>query len=200
MVAEDEALIRTVGAANPRSVVVLVGEAGAGKSRLARSVVDAAAASELPVLTGRGVPGASPLPYRPLTEAFLGAFRSRTLPDDPSLAGFGRHLGRLVPAWQTGPLDTVEAPVLLGEAVVRLLRVHGDGRATMLLLEDVHWADPETLEVVDYLADAIRSEPVLVLCTTRPDGAAADLTVNGQRLELTEDTVGHLFVSASDPA
>ena len=42
-------------------------------------------------------------------------------------------------------------------------------------LEDLHWADAETLAVLDYLADALRSEPVLCVCTSRPDGAADEL-------------------------
>ena len=52
-------------------------------------------------LTGRAVPVESPVPFRPLTEAFLAAFRSRAVPDDPTLAGFEGHLGRLVPTWRT---------------------------------------------------------------------------------------------------
>ena len=62
--------------------------------------------------------------------------------------------------------------MLLGEAVVRLLAVHGSGHGSVLLVEDLQWADAETLAVLDYLADALRSEPVLCVCTSRPDGAA----------------------------
>jgi DNA-binding CsgD family transcriptional regulator len=156
-------------------VVVLMGEAGAGKSRLAKQAVDAAAERGLPVLAGRAVPGGSPSPYRPLMDAFLGAFRSTTPPDDPALAGFHGHLGRLVPAWRPASPGAEESPMLLGEAVARLLAVHGRERGSVLLLEDVHWADAETLEVLDHLADALRSEPVLCVCTSRPDGAARDL-------------------------
>ncbi len=65
--------------------------------------------------------------------------------------------------------------MLLGEAVVRLLGVHGAGGGSLLLLEDLHWADAETLGVVEYLADALRTEPVLCLVTTRPDGNAREL-------------------------
>ena len=57
-------------------VVALVGEAGAREVALARATADAAIADGLPVLSGRAVPGASPLAYRPLTEAFLAAFRA----------------------------------------------------------------------------------------------------------------------------
>ena len=46
------------------------------------------------------------------------------------------------------------------------------GPATLLVLEDLHWADVETLAVVDYLADTLRDQPVLCLCTTPARGAS----------------------------
>jgi DNA-binding CsgD family transcriptional regulator len=162
-------------AAGRGGVVVLLGEAGAGKSRLARDAVELATARGAAVLTGRSVPGASPVPYRPLAEALLGAFRGSGPPDDPALDGFRSHLGRLVPTWWAGAASPEESPVLLAEAMVRLLTIHGGDRGAVLLLDDVHWADPETLAVVDYLADALRTEPVLCMATSRPGGAADDL-------------------------
>jgi DNA-binding CsgD family transcriptional regulator len=163
-------------------VVALVGEAGAGKSRLLRGVGEVAAATDRMVLSGRAVPGASPTPYRPLTEALLGAFRTMPAPNDPSLAGFEGHLGRLVPTW-SGPGAAEESPVLLAEALVRLLSLVARDRGAVLQLEDVHWADPETLAVIDYLADALREEPVLCVCTARPSGAAVDILTRLDRRE-----------------
>ena len=154
-------------------VVVVVGEPGTGKSRLVREAVDGARNDGLRVLAGRAVPGGSPVPYRPLTEAFLAAFRSAPPPTSPDLDGFAGHLARLVPSWRSGPggVDD-DSPVLLGEAVLRLLR--GD-RGAVLVVEDLHWADAETVAVLDYLADALIDEPVLVLGTSRPGGAAAEM-------------------------
>ncbi len=152
-------------------VVILRGDAGTGKSRLAR---EATADADVPVLSGRAVPGDSPVPFRPLTEAFLAALRGRPLPSDPSLAGFEGQLARLMPGWTSAaPLD--DSPVLLGEAIVRLLIVLAAGRPCVLVLEDLHWADPETLAVVEYLADALRDEPILCLATARPGGASGGL-------------------------
>jgi predicted ATPase len=177
-----ELRVRVEGLAAGRGgVVVLLGEAGAGKSRLARDAVEVAAGRSAAVLAGRSVPGPSPVPYRPLTEALLGAFRATRLPDDPALDGFRGHLGRLVPAWRSDAVSADESPVLLAEAVVRLLVVHGGNAGTIVLLEDVHWADPETLAVLDYLADALRTEAVLCVATSRPDGAAVDLIERLQR-------------------
>src|SRR5689334_14424126 len=128
------------------------------------------------VLSGRAVPGAAPLPFRPLTEALLVAGRRGGPPKARELAGFGGQLARLVPDWgaaESGGAD--ESPVLIGEAVVRLLGVLGrtaPHTGGLLVLEDLHWSDPETLAVVDYLADTMGDVPVLCLLTTRPEPTA----------------------------
>jgi len=169
-------------AAGRGGVVGLVAGAGAGKTRLAAATAEAAAARGCPVLTGRAVPGPNAVPYRALVEAFLGAFRSAPVPDSPALAGLGGHLGRLVPGWR-GDQDVQAAedsPLLLAEAIVRLLRAHGDGRGCVLVVEDLHWADSETLAALDYLGDALPTEPVLCVATARPEGDAAELL---ERLE-----------------
>jgi DNA-binding CsgD family transcriptional regulator len=168
---------RLTGAARGSGgVVVLVGEAGTGKSRLVAEVTTAARAAGSPVLCGRAVPGAQPVAYRPLAEALLAADRSAPVLDAPELAGFRGHLGRIVPAWRdrSGP-SADDSPVLLGEGTARLLGLLGRGHGCVLVLEDLHWADPETLDAVDHLADALADAPVLCLCTTRPEGAAAEL-------------------------
>jgi DNA-binding CsgD family transcriptional regulator len=190
-------------------VVVLVAEAGAGKTRLTGVAADAAAELGWPVLTGRAVPGTHPVPYRALVEAFLGAFRGTPPPDSPELAGLGTYLARLVPGWggaadgeaTAGPDD---ASLLLAEAVVRLLRAHGNGRGCLLILEDLHWADPETLAALDYLGDALATEPVLCVGTARPEGGAAELLERLQRRDpativrigpLAEDEVDRMVAS-----
>jgi DNA-binding CsgD family transcriptional regulator len=150
-------------------LAALVGEAGVGKSRLAREAAALAADRGLLVLSGRAVPAGSPLPFRPLSEALLVASRGKKPPGAPELAGFGPQLARLVPDWGTrNATDGADdSPVLVGEAVVRLLRVLGGTAGCLLVLEDLHWADPETLAVVDYLADTLAAERVLCLTTTR---------------------------------
>ncbi|HWN26218.1 MAG TPA: ATP-binding protein, partial [Actinomycetospora sp.] len=99
-------------------VVVLVGDAGAGKSRLAREAADTARGAGLQVLAGRAVPGGSPVPYRPLTEAFLAAFHAVARPAVPDLDGFAGHLSRLVPTWPAGPAGIDDSPLLMGEAAL----------------------------------------------------------------------------------
>ena len=153
-------------------LVAIVGDAGVGKTRLLAEVGRSAAAAGLFILTGRSVEHTSPIAYRPLTEAFLSAFRTALPPDDPMLDGFRAHLGRLVPAWSVASATDVESPIMVGEAIIRLLRVAGGAAGAVLVVEDVHWADPETVAVLDYIADAAVAERVLCICSSRPAGAA----------------------------
>jgi DNA-binding CsgD family transcriptional regulator len=146
--------------------VVLAGEAGVGKSRLLRELVDVATGHGTPVLAGRAVDGASPSPFRALAEALLSHLRHRDAGvDEP----FRSVLGRLLPGWAPGPPVTGDVTVLLGEAVLRLLGVVAGPGGCVLALEDLHWADVETLSVVEYLADNAADAPVLVLMTARDD-------------------------------
>ncbi len=57
---------------------------------------------------------------------------------------------------------------LLG-AVTDVLLEAGDARPAVLVFEDVHWADPTTLELLERLVRELATEPVLVLVTLRPE-------------------------------
>jgi DNA-binding CsgD family transcriptional regulator len=146
--------------------VLLVGEAGIGKSRLAREFRAIAEARGLKAFVGRAVQSDNPVPFRPLREALNAAFRLAPLPTAPELAPFKPALGRLLPEWaQSNP--SADSLVLLAEGILRLLRVLSVGRGCVLVLEDLHWADPETLAILEYLADNLSQEPVLCLTTWR---------------------------------
>jgi DNA-binding CsgD family transcriptional regulator len=147
--------------------VVLAGEAGVGKSRLANEVLEIAREGGMAVLSGRAVESGRPAPFRPLGEALLSHLR-RAEPGDGVSEPFRAVLSRLLPGWAATSADAGDGIVMLGEAVLRLLR----GLASpgcVLALEDLHWADLDTLAVVAYLADNLVAEPVLLLMTARDD-------------------------------
>ena len=110
-------------------------------------------------------------PLRPLGEALLDGLRDRRRPDDPVLAPYLPALGTLVPHWAAGPAFPAvpPAPVVLAEAMLRVLRWLSAGRGAVVVLEDMHWADRETLAVLEYLADHVTAFPVAVVLTARSD-------------------------------
>ena len=161
--------------------VLLVGEAGIGKTRLTIEIADHARASGFTVLTGRSAPGGGT--YRALTEAVLEHLRNGTSLDDPSLRPYRAALGRLVPGWagQDPPAATPELadPMLvLGEGLLRLLMVAGVAAAgCLLVLEDLHWADPDTVAIVGYLADAARHSSIMIAVTAWDDQPGAPRSI-----------------------
>lgn len=162
------ALADTVG--HRGQVLLLTGEAGVGKSRIVRELVGEAGSRGVPVLVGRAVDTASPSPFRPLTEALFSHVRRADLRERSALEPFLWVLDRLVPGWVPGAVDAGDvSTVVVGEALLRLLRSIGEDSGCVLALEDLHWGDPETIEVVEYLADNLAGEPLLCLATMRDD-------------------------------
>jgi DNA-binding CsgD family transcriptional regulator len=155
--------------------VAVLGEAGVGKSRLLRELCETARSQDVVVVTGRAVQARRPLPYRPLAEALIAACRQSGAPDDPRLIPYRAALGLLLPEWRRPePAGAGESTIVLAEGVLRLLKVLGRGAAVLLAVEDLHWADPETLDVLEYVVDHAVEERIAVVATARPgssDGA-----------------------------
>ncbi|GAA0579105.1 AAA family ATPase [Kribbella sandramycini] len=154
--------------------IFLVGEPGIGKSRLAAVATAQAQDDGLATLRGRvGALGAS-VAFRPLTEALLSLIRRGEMPAPESLGPYQQVLGRLVPDWDDGRShDTATSAVVLGEAVLRLLALVGADRGCLLVLEDLHGSDPETLAVLEYLLDNLEDQPIALVITVRSESSAA---------------------------
>ncbi|HVB41728.1 MAG TPA: AAA family ATPase [Streptosporangiaceae bacterium] len=155
------------------SVVFLVGDPGVGKSRLAREAASLASSRGVLVLAGRAVQSSVPIPLRPIAEALMGIARTTEFPDAPEIAEYRPALASIVPEWsRAGERDAEISPLILGEAVLRLLTLLGQAGA-LLVLEDLQWADPETLAIVEYLADNLAGRRVLCIATIR-DGEPSE--------------------------
>ena len=177
LIGRDGALAAARGALADASrgsggVLFVSGEAGVGKSRLVTELVSGARENGMQVLFGRAVQADVPVPFRPFSEALLSHFRSQGLPDLPELTPFRPALGRLLPEWRTAGEATHEPLVVLAEGVVRLLTAAAGPHGVLLVLEDIHWTDDETLSVLEYFADVLRTQPVLCVATLRPEGAS----------------------------
>lgn len=171
-------------------LVFLRGDAGVGKSRVVDAAAEVAASSGCAVLAGRAARSSTPTPLRPFSEAMLAWLREHELPRHPALAPFQPSLARLAPQLGVDPSgEQGTSLLLLGEGLLRL-GSHLPGAATVLVLEDLHWADPETLAVVEYLGDNLASVPMLVVATMRggespaADELASALTGRGSAADL----------------
>jgi DNA-binding CsgD family transcriptional regulator len=167
--AEQQALTAVVdGAGRGRgSTVFVTGDPGVGKSRLVRELAAAAAARGFMVLAGRATQSSVPVPFRPISEALMGAARAGVAPDAPGMADYRPALGTLVPEWsRPADGDAEVSPVIFGEALLRMLSLPGTPGG-LIILEDLHWADPETAAIVEYIADNSGSYGVACVITMR---------------------------------
>jgi predicted ATPase len=151
------------------------GEAGVGKTRLVGELVAQAADDGFRVLVGHCIElGAEGLPLAPLVDA-LRALARGTPADElaellgPSSRGLARLLPELDPdAAAERSADGVHAAQLL-ELVLGLIGRLSAARPVILVLEDLHWADQSTLELVAFLVRSLREVRVLLVATYRSD-------------------------------
>ncbi|MFD7156532.1 helix-turn-helix transcriptional regulator [Kribbella sp. NPDC059898] len=154
--------------------IFLVGEPGIGKSRLAATATTQALDTGMAMLRGRVGAIGTMVAFRPFTEALLSLIRRGEMPTTEGLGPYRQVLGRLVPDWDDGTAhDTAASPVVLGEAVLRLLALVGQDRGCLLVLEDLHGSDPETLAVIEYLLDNLEDQPIALVATLRSETCPA---------------------------
>lgn len=159
-------------------VVVVGGEAGIGKSRLMQVMIDRVRQVGGIAVCGRAVSTETTALFRPLAEALCSIIRTTGLPQCAELVPFRPLLGRMVPEWAAMAGETLEvSTVALGEAVLRFLRVIAGDQGCAVVLEDLHWADPDTMAVVEYLVDNLSAIPVLCMITVRDEEAGPGLDV-----------------------
>jgi DNA-binding CsgD family transcriptional regulator len=160
-------------------VVIVGGEAGVGKSRLVEELGHDVRRREYGWLLGAAADyGAGGLPYG----ALVGALRPVVgAADAPLLARLGparNELARLFPRLAGGrrpgaDADTADiddlSQVRLLESLLRLLELVSAERPTVLVLEDLHWADTSTRDFLAFLARNLGTTPLLVVGTYRSD-------------------------------
>jgi predicted ATPase len=152
-------------------LVALGGEASMGKTRLATELARRAQRLGWTVLWGACSEAEFPIPYLPVVEA-LGNYLSTqdTARVSESLGAARRELAQLFP--QRGkdepvsPVgDPTQAKLRLFEAVVGLLGMAARDHGLLLILEDVHWADTATRELLDHLCRRLTDMRALLLLT-----------------------------------
>ncbi|HET8757661.1 MAG TPA: BTAD domain-containing putative transcriptional regulator, partial [Solirubrobacteraceae bacterium] len=144
--------------------ITVVGPPGIGKSRLTREFI-AQLEHRATVAIGRCPTYGEGLAYRPLAEIVeqLGGGDRVTALLDGSDGGAQIVLGAIGLAG--GPVQAEET----FWAVRRLFERVAETRPLVAVVEDVHWAEPALLDLLEYLTAFVRSHPVLLVCLARPD-------------------------------
>ena len=157
------------------------GEAGVGKTRLTRELAALAVSQDCCVLTGQCVElGGEGLPLAPLVDALRTL--ARTLPPDllaevlgpaaPALSRLLPELARVTPAASPSPAalaaDDMSKAQLLEHVLGTLDRLSGI-RPVLFTVEDLHWADRSTLDLMAFLFRSLRQSRVMIAVTYRSD-------------------------------
>ena len=179
----------------PQAVLV-VGEAGIGKTRLATEFIAWVKAQGAEVLSGHAFEMGGRLPYQPLVESLRPRLEEENAPedllDDLWLAELSRLLPELRVRYPDLPApteDELTAKVRLFEAVARLLDTLSQRAPLVLLLDDLHWVDGTSLDLLRYLGHYwIRhGSRVLLLGTVRSEGLEPKSQLSAQLLDLGRD-------------
>lgn len=170
------------------ATIVISGEAGVGKSRLAGEVRSRAAQQGFTVLLGHCFESDRTVPYAPLLDILrthFVALRAEMRPQNiapvapelaallPELAPAVSALGSAVPPRAAADPDRERQRIF--HALARFLNGQADAQPVLLAIEDVQWCDETTRDFLLYLARHITTQRMLLLFTYRADDAHPDL-------------------------
>jgi predicted ATPase len=159
-------------------LVLLEGEAGIGKTRLASEFLAWAKTQGADILEGRAFETTSHLAYQPLVDALRRRIEQENAPDDLLSDVWLAELSRLLPELRERypdlpppAMDEATARTRLFEAIARLLEALAARAPLVLFIDDLHWADAASLDVLRYAARRCREQaaPLLILASCRKE-------------------------------
>jgi predicted ATPase/DNA-binding SARP family transcriptional activator len=159
-------------------VVALVGEAGIGKTRLAQNFLSWATAQGADILSGRAFETSGRLSYQPLTQVLRQRLERENAPEDLLSDFWLTQLTRILPELHDRYPDLPEPTQVeasarqhLFEAIARLGQALAERAPVVLFIDDWHWADAASRDVLHYAALRWLEEgaPILVLLTLRQE-------------------------------
>jgi serine/threonine protein kinase/tetratricopeptide (TPR) repeat protein/class 3 adenylate cyclase len=169
-------------------VVTVIGDAGAGKSRLLHELRRQVDRDRIALVEGRCQSYGARVPYLPLVQCCRSVLRVREAGSADEqrrqvrdrLRALDRELEGFLPIFfellsithddQTAPkLDALPARHAVHEALAGLFSLASRRRPLLMLLEDWHWVDEASHDVIRQLADVCPSFPLMIVITYRPD-------------------------------
>jgi len=148
--------LRTAVEQRSPQLATIVGPPGIGKSRLARELIQRA---EARVLVGRCVSYGEGITYLPLAEIVGQAGDVASIVDDELAV----QRVRAVVGAGTATADEI------AWGFRRLFETLAQQRSLIVVLDDIHWAEPKLLDLIEYVAAFAEGVPMLLLCMARPD-------------------------------
>ncbi len=165
--------------------VLLAGEAGIGKSRLAAELGSRAGAAQFLIMRGNCSEQDSSFPYAPWIDAlraFLAPLSASETSDvlgalAPELVKLLPELSLLLPAIRPTPLlDPAAEKHRLFESIARFAASLTAAHPLLIVLEDLHWSDEQSLELLQFFVRRIAAAPILILGTYRSEDTSPQLT------------------------
>ena len=164
--------------------ILLTGEAGIGKSRLLAELKHQAASEKFTILQGNCFEQSLSFPYAPWVDALrayfapLDATQIKKLlgPLAPEFMKLLPELALLLPQLQPSPsLEPVAEKYRLFESFTRLGSSLSASNPVLLILEDLHWGDVLSLELVQYFVGRLQHQPIMLIGTYRSEGSSPHL-------------------------
>jgi class 3 adenylate cyclase/tetratricopeptide (TPR) repeat protein len=176
--------------AGQASVLVISGVSGMGKTRLAEELAWYADSKDMDLLVGTCLSYGKTMTYHPWAEVLRELFaiditdpaqntekriaavkRGLAAVDEELWAPvIGTMLGLEIPENDlTRDLDAKLRRQRVLDLTVKLLKARAHSKPLMLVIEDAHWADPASMDLIDYVARNIAAQPILFMLPHRPD-------------------------------
>lgn len=175
------------------AVAAVIGDAGVGKSRLIAEAFKGSAASQVQSVAGRCLSYGNAIPYHlwldvlqsaahipadaphEIADAHLRAWVERNCPSDCD--DLYRSLAQLlalttIANWtprSAGPAESRLSKATIFRAVETLVRRQSAAQPLAIICEDLQWADPSSVELLEHLAKLTEEIPLLLICAFRPE-------------------------------
>jgi DNA-binding CsgD family transcriptional regulator/Tfp pilus assembly protein PilF len=168
-------------------VALLGGEAGVGKSRLVAEVKTSAEREGFLLLQGNCFQADRAFPYAPFLDLLRASFSgSSSLPRHHDLLPFAQELSQFLPdvtphiperpsLIPSSPLDPQQEQRRLFALLLHFFTEQATHQPLLCILEDLHWSDEASLELLVYLARSCTHLPLLFVLTYRSDDVSPEL-------------------------